>query len=445
MDWGRHETGKPGLLRRDNLGDGASLGADAGVQADRVGRPGALATLPPAHARAKRRRTPVFTPGSVLVVDQSGELGGAELALLPVVAALGARCEVVLLADGPFRELLQRHGAKVDVLAARGTAGIRKNSFAFSTLLALPGLVRQVAALARRARHFELLYVNTQKALVIGALGKFFHRRPVIWHLHDIMTREHFGPLQLWIVKFAVTHCVDRVIANSHASAQALAQLTHLPRRAMRVVHNGVDARAFDAVDDGDRAILRAELGLPASGFLAGVFGRLSSWKGQHVALEATARLPDLQLVIVGSAMFGEHAYEAELRRRADELGIADRVHFVGFKSNVARAMKAMDVIVHTSTRAEPFGLVIVEGMLAGRPVIATAAGGVPEIIDDQITGLLVEPGNVNALRDAIARVRRSPELAARLSREGRRVARLRFAADTYVKEILRGVDGAGS
>jgi len=383
------------------------------------------------------------TPCSVLVVDQSGQLGGAELSLIPVVLALGERCEVVLLADGPFRHRLEDEGVAVLVVAELHVARINKDRlFQLSALRGLPGLIRQVVALAERAKAFDLIYLNTQKALIIGALSKPLHRKPVVWHLHDIMTREHFGWMQLLVVKFVVRRWVDHVIANSQAAADALTTLTRLPAASTCVVHNGISAKPFQGIDDADRAQLRRRLGLPENGFLAGIFGRLSPWKGQHIVLEALVALADVHLVIVGAALFGETAYDAWLHQRAAELGVAERVSFVGFQDDVPAMMKAMDVIVHASTSPEPFGRVVVEGMLARRPVIATRAGGVLEIIEDQVSGLLVEPGDAAAMQRAIAALVASPTLGARLVACAWETATSRFSEEAYVANMVDQIEG---
>jgi glycosyltransferase involved in cell wall biosynthesis len=104
--------------------------------------------------------------------------------------------------------------------------------------------------------------------------------------------------------------------------------------------------------------------------------------------------------------LFGEDAYAAGLRTQAEQLGVADRVRFLGEREDVPTLLRAADAVVHTAVDAEPFGRVVVEGMLARRPVIATDAGGVREILRDGVTGLLVPPGDPVALAGAVERVR---------------------------------------
>lgn len=373
---------------------------------------------------------------SMLFVDQSGQLGGAELSLLPLAREHAARSEVLLLADGPFRTRLEMNGVRVSVADDARLAAIRRDALHVSWLRALPGVFGQMRRVAARARQFDILFLNTQKALVLGTLGKPLHGRPIVWHVRDIMTREHFGPVQLQIVRWLVRLAVDQLIANSRASADALIALTGLPADAVPVVYNGIDTDAFSTLDDTDMRALRRRLGLPETAWLAGLFGRLARWKGQHVAIEALTRVPDIHLVLVGAALFGEDDYARELRDLAVRLGVAERVHFAGFRDDTPAWMKAMDVIIHASTEPEPFGRVIVEGMAAARPVIASASGGVLEIVQHAENGWLVEPGNPAALADALVRLHGDVALSLRLAVAGCARAREAFSLGGYLDQM---------
>ncbi|RAR60571.1 glycosyltransferase involved in cell wall biosynthesis [Paraburkholderia unamae] len=373
---------------------------------------------------------------SVLFVDQSGQLGGAEFSLMPLAATWGAPHEVLLLSDGPFRARLESLGVPVSLVCEASVSQIRKDTVRLNWLRALPGILRQVRAIARRARAFDILFLNTQKALVLGALGKPLHRKKIVWYLHDVMSREHFGLLQRFVVRWLVRYAVDHVVANSRASAQSLVALAHCAPDAVPVVHNGIDLGAFSGRQVSDVGALRRRLGLPEGVYLAGLFGRLAPWKGQHIALEALARLPHLHLVLVGSALFGEEAYVEALHEQAARLGVQDRVIFAGFHDDMPAWMMAMDVILHTSTEPEPFGRVIVEGMAAGRPVIASAAGGVVEIVEHARNGWLVPPGDPAALAEAIETLRGAPALASALVLEARAEVAKRFSVEVYLDRM---------
>lgn len=403
----------------------------------------ALATAHSALTAADLDLQGVVSAPTVLFLDQSGEMGGAEFALLPLAAACKARCAVVLLADGPFRTRLEATGVPVSVLVDAKVSTIRREALGLRSLKVVPAILRQIRAIAREARRYDVIFLNTQKALVFGALSKPLHRRPVVWFLHDIMSRAHFGRGQLLIVKWLARYGVDRIVANSQASAETLSTLAGIPLESISVIPNGIDAAAFDALDIAhadDRAALRRRFGLPENAWLAGLFGRLAHWKGQHVALEALVRLPDVHLVLVGSPLFGEHAYAESLRQQAEALGVMDRVHFAGFQDDIPAWMKAMDVILHTSIDPEPLGRVVIEGLLAGRPVIAAAAGGVLEIIQHRENGLLVQPGDVTGLVDAVETLRTAPDFAARLAEQGSLDAKREFSLEGYVTRMTETI-----
>jgi len=147
-------------------------------------------------------------------------------------------------------------------------------------------------------------------------------------------------------------------------------------------------------------------------------------------------------LLLVGDALFGEEAYAASLRAQAARLGLGDRVHFLGFRSDVPRLMRTVDIVAHTSSAPEPFGRVVVEGMLAQRPVIATGAGGVPEIVSAG-TGVLVPPGDATALAAAFTRLLSDPEFAAGVARKGREHATTHFTVEEMVDRKTSRIEAA--
>jgi glycosyltransferase involved in cell wall biosynthesis len=115
---------------------------------------------------------------------------------------------------------------------------------------------------------------------------------------------------------------------------------------------------------------------------------------------------------------------------------VQDRVHFLGFRRDIPELLHVVDAVVHTSIAAEPFGRVVVEGMLAGRPVVATRAGGVLEIIDDGRTGLLVPPGDAAALAQVLARIQAQPEAFREMAAAGQADAQTRFALSSVLQAV---------
>jgi hypothetical protein len=144
------------------------------------------------------------------------------------------------------------------------------------------------------------------------------------------------------------------------------------------VVYDGLEMA--DSLYPYDVAEVRAELGLSSDDFVVGNVGRLVAWKGQDVFIHALAeiahKVPNLKALIVGRPDRGKESYLDELKTLATACGLAQRVVFTGFRLDVPRLLAAMDVVVHSSSSPEPFGLVVIEGMAAGKPVVATRAGG---------------------------------------------------------------------
>ncbi|PLZ04268.1 glycosyl transferase family 1 [Burkholderia sp. WAC0059] len=406
--------------------------------------PGAGALPGAAGMARKTGASPAAGTLRVLAMDQSGVLGGAELSLLEVVKRLHAHVEVVLFDDGPFRAALDEAGVQVDVLTSQALRNVRRDSGAFAAgaLAAAAGLVRRTRA---RALDADVVYANTQRAMVIGVLAGRLAGKPVVWHLRDIVSPEHFGRAQRAIIKWCAKLGLAHVIANSQASADAFLQLTRFDTRRIDVVLNGVDDAPFAALRDVSQGELRARIGLPADAFLVGAFSRLAHWKGQHVLLEALLLEPRAHAVFVGAALFGEDAYEARLRAFVAGNGLAERVHFLGFRRDIAACMRAVDVVAHTSITPEPFGRVVVEGMLAQRPVVASRDGGVMEIVSHGVNGLLCAPGNAAELAATLASLRGDPALRERLGADGLETARQRFGTQRYVdgvERVLREVAG---
>lgn len=381
-------------------------------------------------------------PAEVLFVDHTGQLGGGELALADLVEAYRDRCRVVLLEDGPFRPRLEGAGARVTVVTS-SLAGVRRESGLKAGVMAAPRLVvaaLRVAAVARRSR---VVYANSQKALVVGSLAAAVARRPLVFHLHDLLTPEHFSTMNRWLsVRLANRWC-RRVVTNSEASRRAFIDAGG---RADRVSVVPYGFRAGPALGAEARAELRAGLGAGPDDFLVGCFSRLSPWKGQEVLVRALGRCPESVVgVLVGKALFGEEEFVAHLQAEIDEAGLGHRVVLTGFRHDVPALMAACDLVAHTSTSPEPFGRVIVEAMLAGTPVVATRAGGPPEIIEHERTGWLVDPGDDRALAEVMMAVAADRAAAHRVAAAGFDMATERFSLESFRRRVAAILDPLAS
>lgn len=371
----------------------------------------------------------------ILFLDQSGKIGGAELSLADIATFYRDRCLVGLLADGAFRELLENLEIPVQILTDRPIR-VSKDSSPLEALASLRDIAQPIARIVKLARDCDLLYANTQKAFVIGAIASRFSRRPLVYHLRDILSTDHFSPTNLRIAVTLANSCASLVIANSLATKAAFVAAGGRADLAS-VVYNGFELEPHQ-IHPSERHQLRQKLGLDGK-FIVGHFSRLSPWKGQHILLKALTYCPqNVVAIFVGDALFGESDYVTQLHRQVTELGLEDRVEFLGFRSDVIPLMAACDLAAHTSTSPEPFGRTIVEAMLCGCPVVAAAAGGAIELIEDGTTGWLLPPGDEMALAQAIEWCVLHPEAAATVAHQGRQHALDRFPLQRTISQIDR-------
>lgn len=373
----------------------------------------------------------------ILFLDQTGQLGGAELSLLDIATHFRSRATVALFTDGPFLErLLDREVDVTLIPLGKHAANVRKNASCLTRLRAIPALIHQLRSIRKQAHGFDLAYANTPKAFVVAALALL--RVPLIYHLRDTLDAAHFSPSNRRLLVRLANRRAAAVICNSQATHDAFLSAGGSSEKTI-VIPNGIDPTPFRETGS-EPSRLRQALSVPGAVVL-GAFGRLAAWKGQHVAIEALAKLPkqvDVHLWIVGDAVFGEddHTYAKHLHDLVHKLGVVDRVHFLGFRDDIPSLMSACDLVVHSATRAEPFGRVIVEAMLAGTPVIASRAGGPTEIIDEGITGHLSTPGDAEDLAKLIQEWLRNPEAAKAMAERAKKHAAKAYGLDSVLRLI---------
>lgn len=373
----------------------------------------------------------------VLFLDQTGHLGGAELMLLDIAAARAADSEAVLFQDGEFRTALEAAGVKTRVFTLGDeAAAVNKQAGLPHMLRCVPALTGMLLRTAHAARSFDVVYANTAKALIIGGPAARMAGRRVIFHLHDIIADGHFSMLnQIALVFFANT-CASTVIANSEATR--LAFITAGGRADLCVVIPNGFKTAMAKTDSDEIKALGAGMNIPADAWTVLMAGRLAPWKGQHVLLEALKSLPQAHAVLLGDALFTDEdrEYARRLHEMADQPELRSRVHFAGFQSQTQPYFDLADVVVHASVYPEPFGRVIVEGMLAGKPVVASRAGGAAEIVQHEHTGLLVEPDDARRLAAALMRLKNDPAFASELASNAARTAHDIYDLDSVQAKI---------
>lgn len=376
----------------------------------------------------------------VLFVDHSGGVGGGQMVLQEMLTHLKVDAHVMFLSHGPMLERLASAGLNAEVCekAVRLVALAGDVSFVSRlwSLRYLPAIIRFIV---KELRNADLIYVNSKKAIFPAVLASVWARRPLIWHQHDEMLKPSSlslrGRVSESVLVWLLNQKAARIISVSQAAADTFIDAggrKDLPV----IIHNGVDPSRYSRLVD--KSYLRHSLGLPSNKPVIGCFGRLTSWKGQSVLLDALSYLPDAHATFVGGTFFGEQGYELALREKVTRLRLEKRVHFVGHRDDVPDLMQVVDIIVHTSIAFEPFGLVIVEGMLSKRPVIATDTGGVSEILENGVSGLLVKPGDARELAGALAKLINNHDLACRLAAAGFEHACEKFPLKKAINRVSR-------
>jgi glycosyltransferase involved in cell wall biosynthesis len=366
----------------------------------------------------------------ILLLDHAPALGGAERSLLLVLRFLeNDRIPAHLACSGgPLAEHAAAQGVPVHLVPMG-----RLRRSAGSPLEWLAG-ARSIASLARQIGA-SLLIANTVRAAFYASLAARLARVPFVWYMRDFWLSE-FRPRRLWtdrVGKRLLCAGAARVLVNSNTTSD------HLPcGNKIIVIHNGIDIDRFDLTLD--RMPFLYQHGIPSDAPLVGTVGRLRPWKGQDRFLRSVVRvadvLPSARFLVVGGAIFDvQDSYPEYLRRLAAELGIADRVTFTGQLTDVRTALAAMDVFVHPGD-PEPFGLVNLEAMAMGKPVVAFAHGALPEIVLDGETGLLVPPGSEEALAGAVIDLLGDPHRRSAMGMAGRARVEAHFTAQRMADEV---------
>ncbi|WP_019931296.1 glycosyltransferase family 4 protein [Nocardia sp. BMG111209] len=355
---------------------------------------------------------------------------GAELAMLRLVSALQPHLDtaVVYTADGPMVDRTRERGIETRLLpnafdsrsmTIAGAADPRR------LLAGAAGLLRVGWALGATARELgaTVLVAGSSKTLLMGAVAARRAGIPLVWQVHDRITAQYFGRALAPVLRLLGRVAAQGCIANSRGTLRTLFTW----RQPAIVAYPGLEP-APEAVRPPQRE--------PEDAVVA-VVGRLAPWKGQDVFLRAlaAAKYVPRQVLLVGGTFFDEEPYRAELERLAAELALP--VTFTGHVDDPEALLRDVDVLVHCSVLPEPFGQVVVEGMRAGCAVVATRPGGPTEIVEPEISGLLVDAGDEAQLTAALDRLLGDPALRDRLAAAARVRAR-RFD----ITESARAVAG---
>ncbi|HEY5601612.1 MAG TPA: glycosyltransferase family 4 protein [Gammaproteobacteria bacterium] len=265
----------------------------------------------------------------------------------------------------------------------------------------------------------DIIHMHWARDLNLAVLAKIFAARPVklVYTRQMMITRPKKDLYHRLLYRQ-----VDLFLTITQQLSELARQYLPMPATAIKTLYYGVEAPP--TLNAQQKAALRKTFNIPENSFAIGMVGRIEAGKGQHLLLEAIRQLAaqgaKVHATIIGPAM--NPAYEAALKKQAAEWRLTGAIHFYGSHNNPIEIMAAFDVVV-LATKQETFGLVLIEAMRNGVAVIGTRVGGVPEIIDEGITGLMFEPENARELAEKLLLLTNDNRLCQKLAQAGKEKA----------------------
>jgi glycosyltransferase involved in cell wall biosynthesis len=383
----------------------------------------------------------------ILFLGFSSQPGGAELQMFSLIDKLDrARFEAViaLAEDGPLSKMLLERSHKVVIVPSmgallRGVPDLRTVFARAATLLPT------VLALRRLIfdHSIDLIHAYAQPAIKYAAVLKLITERPTLCTFLEakLPRRNWLHPAGLVA---ALNYGVDQILSPSHSAATSLVEARVAAKR-VTVVHHGVDVARFSTTEE-IRAIARRQIGVFNDDPVVAMSARFTRMKGHDVLLRAIALLASrgrlIRTIICGMPLFeGEREWHDAICRLLIDLRLENSVTLTGWLDDVVPLYAASDIVVHPCTLPDTLPLAVLEAMAAGRPVVASDIGGLPELVENDRTGLLVRPGDHNALANAILELVDQPEKAKRLGSNARRRAVEEFDESRYAAAIMNVYD----
>jgi len=361
-------------------------------------------------------------PYKILYLDSVSVIGGAERSLLLLLQNINRqhfKPMVVLPERGPLSERIQALGVELKLLPLN-KINVRNPLPYMKTVCSLRKILL--------TRRIDLLHCNTGICNQYGMITAKLVGLPVVTHTRNILGKRAFQRMFLG--------GADVLIANSRAVADSYAQYVS-KNQGVEIIYNAVDTKYFRPDEECNS---RSRYNISDSEFVIGQIAQITPNKGQDIFIRALAQVvpihPNVRGLIVGGNTIIDDSdwFLDDLKQLVRELGLVDKVIFTGFVKNMVNLYRCLDLVVLPS-KSEGFGRTIAEAMAMTKPAVATKVGGLPEIIVEGKTGLLVPPGDSKALADAILKVVENPELARKFGIYGRKRVEELFTVESNVKK----------
>jgi glycosyltransferase involved in cell wall biosynthesis len=361
-----------------------------------------------------------------IIMPLGEQRGGGELMLWDLLLegrTGGVEWLVIFLEDGPLVEKIKALGIDTHIVPS---GRMRQPHLLLSAAV-------KIALIARNEKA-DIIFGWMWKAHLYGGVAAMMAGLPALWYQLEEPADRNFMK--------RITNMIPARAVLTLSKAGQEAQMKIWPHRPTSLVYPGVRLDCFNPAILPSPSEARHKLGLPLDGSLIGIVGRLQRWKGIHVLVEAMPKLlqkyPHTHCVVVGGKHNPEPDYPTFLEQLIADLGLSDRIIMAGLQQNVSEWMQAMDIFVHASDN-EPFGIVTIEAMALGKPVVAAANGGPTEIITNRENGLLAPYGDAEAFASAILCYLDNPEFANSVGAAGQKRAG-DFSTQRYAQNFITAV-----
>jgi glycosyltransferase involved in cell wall biosynthesis len=368
------------------------------------------------------RKPAAARPTRVLFVqDQAQTQTGSPQVLLELIGVIDrSRYQPVVVSSekGEFTRALERLDVPLHLARFVPMAKRTLPAFLWSGL----GL-----GLLMLRERIDLVHINSPLWRSNVALAARLLRIPVIQHVHTLWPENEIEE------KYFLPQVV-RFVACSRWAAERFARHPNFVPK-IRVVYNAVDLKKISQAREG----LRSEYGLRPNLLLVGIVGTLKPIKGQEVFLQMARYVLDAgveaHFFIVGADPLPSEPYLKKLHVMVEELGLQGKVWFTGFRKDNLDVIRSLDILVSASTE-EALGRTLIEAMAMSCPVVATNVGGIPEVVEDEVTGLIVPPQDAAVIAEAVIRLARDPGLRNHLGAAGRDKVEAQFSMERFIEKI---------
>jgi glycosyltransferase involved in cell wall biosynthesis len=356
---------------------------------------------------------------NILYLTNSPIIGGAELSLLEHIKAIDtSKFHVTLVCS----ELLAPQAQAIAGVEVISMDFYLLNKANLSTLAKYWKMASRVSKIVRE-KHIDILHTNSVKAHYIGVAVKILTGVKLIWWMRDETINAYIYAICKNIPNKIVfiSQTLQRVFPQSNNSI---------------VIHNGTTIYTKTITDE-EKQTIRNTLGITDQKIIFNV-GRLVTWKGVQVLIEAIEELDDKHIIclIMGSGKDQRDNNENDLQRLVKERHLESTVKFLGWRDDAYKFFQIADIFVHPVITPEPFGLVVIEAMSFGVPVIASDAGGPSEIIQNGVNGILVQPNSVDALTSALTTLLSDEALRMSLGKNARETILASYTQEQETKQI---------